>query len=222
MEERGLSRPSQLFNSSVELGQSPSSSSVVSVPVVSTFPACVLSSQLTDCGSSRVVTVYLCWLCGLCSARVLSSFSLYLWSFLWALRGLFSSAGGRSRCSSRSPRASGRFSAELPPGLATLSSSREGTGGNPPSPRSFQRGGCKVSCARPRSYSGGFSGLSMLILRSRQLQGSGFLASRLLPHARFTAAVHTVQDRLVERMTHSAVASGSRSCSEWRGFIFYE
>lgn len=83
-------------------------------------------------------------------------------------------------------------------------------------------GGCKVSCARPRSYSGGFSGLSMLILRSRQLQGSGFLASRLLPHARFTAAVHTVQDRLVERMTHSAVASGSRSCSEWRGFIFYE
>lgn len=83
-------------------------------------------------------------------------------------------------------------------------------------------GVCKVSCARPRSYSGGFSGLSMLILRSRQLQGSGFLASRLLPHARFTAAVHTVQDRLVERMTHSAVASGSRSCSEWRGFIFYE
>ena len=195
---------------------------MVSVPVVCAFLVCVISSQLTDGGSSRVVSVYLCWLCGLCSARVLSTLSLYLWSFLWALRGLFSSAGGRSRCSSRSPRASGRFSAELPLGLATLSSSR-GRDRRKPSVASVRSAGvCKVSSARARSYSGGFSGLSMLILRSRQLQGSGFLASRLLPHARFTAAVHTVQDRLVGRMTHSAVASGSGSFSEWRGFIFHE
>lgn len=53
---------------------------------------------------------------------------------------------------------------------------------------------CPPARERPdRSYMGGFSGLSMIILRSRQLQASDFLASRLLPHARSAAAVHIVK-----------------------------
>lgn len=59
-----------------------------------------------------------------------------------------------------------------------------GTGGIPPPSRSLQGGVCEISFAGPparerpdRTYSGGFSGLPMIVLRSRQLQASDFLAS---------------------------------------------
>lgn len=55
-----------------------------------------------------------------------------------------------------------------------------GTGGSPPPSRSLQRRCIKFSPARERpdrSYSGGFSALSMIVLRSLQLQASDFLTS---------------------------------------------
>lgn len=53
-------------------------------------------------------------------APVADCFIVYLWSCCWTRRGLSSSAAGRSRCSSRSPRVSAHFWAELHRGLATF------------------------------------------------------------------------------------------------------
>lgn len=148
------------------------------------FPCCLVlltAACLTVFPSHCLLGVCVC---GLSSSYLLLFwlFFLYLWSCLSSLRGLSASAGGKSRCSSRSPRASGRFSAELPPGSATYLPT--GRDRRDPSAVSVlaervwdPSSACPPRQGRPdRSYSRGVTGFSMIILRSRQLQASHFLA----------------------------------------------
>lgn len=127
---------------------------------------------------------------------------LYLRYGLLAPRGLSSSAGGRSRCSSPSPRASGRFSAGLPPVSATyLPTERDREESlRRPGPRRSEGArtllrlfsGCPKAVGRlDRAYSGGSSALSMALMRSRPLQASDFLASPAAPtHRTCSSCTH--------------------------------
>lgn len=147
---------------------------------------------------------------------------VYLWSCWSALRGLFSSATGRSRCSSRSPRASERFSAELPPGSATFLPA----GRNRRKPSAWRRFSLLQEWRWTPPHPQAVLRLRTDLFRTK---AAGWRVSPcwscppdscrvrtsppqpcLLPHPWFTAAVHTGQRSSINTMTHSAVKSDNK------------
>lgn len=174
----------------------------------STHPACVCGFPHTWLSHATASTCARGWSGSMASPLfaavvvIAGCFVVYLWSCCWTVRGLSSSAAGRSRCSSPLSRVSGHFWVELPRGLATFLPTGRG-----PDKALRRLGLCSggrinfiylssVSGTRPdRCYSGGFSALSMIILRSWQLQASDFLAPSA--PARTTRQLYTrLKDRL--------------------------